>query len=58
MVTSFRFVILKINHSKAILRRFCDIVSGKKSGGIELNKIAIIKPKNRIIEVLVNWLIL
>ena len=54
----FRFVILNINHSKAILRRFCDMVSEEKSGKIELNKMAIIKPKNRMIEVIVNWLIL
>ena len=44
--TRFRLVILNINHSKAILRSFCDMVSGEKSGKIELNEMAVIKPKS------------
>jgi hypothetical protein len=50
----FRFVILNINHSKAILRRFCDMVSEEKSGKIELNEMDVINPKSSTVEVIAN----
>jgi hypothetical protein len=50
----FRFVILNINHSKAILKSFCDMVSGEKSGKIELNEMDVINPKSSTIAVIVN----
>jgi len=51
--TRFRLVILNINHSKAILRRFYDIVR-EQSWKIEFNEMAAIKPKSSTVEVTVN----